>query len=52
MAEYCNDFVTSIVYGDDLVPRLGVASFQKCLGEIESILYATKTPKVSPSNPY
>ncbi|CAG7837277.1 unnamed protein product [Allacma fusca] len=44
-AQYCEDFVTSVIVGDDIVGRLSVPSFEKFKKTLESAINQCRTPK-------
>ncbi|CAG7673194.1 unnamed protein product [Allacma fusca] len=45
LAEYTNDFVQSCIYGNDIIPRLGIRTIEKLKYSVLDILKQTKTPK-------
>ncbi len=46
-ADFCNDFVTSVAYGDDVVTRLGVLQFERLKLNMLMVLQRSKIPKVN-----
>lgn len=45
-AVYCESFVTSVIIGDDIVPRLSVPSFERFKNNLIRAIKDCKTPKV------
>jgi sn1-specific diacylglycerol lipase len=45
LAEFCKDYVTSYVLGDDVIPRLGLASMENLRHELLLCLSKIKVPK-------
>ena len=45
-AEYCDDFVLSVVYGNDIVPRLGIRTMEKLKYAVMDAIKDSKSPKV------
>jgi hypothetical protein len=45
-AEYCNDFVMSVTYGDDLVARLSILACQELKYSMLDALEKSSIPKV------
>ncbi|CAL8110760.1 unnamed protein product [Orchesella dallaii] len=44
-AQFCESFVTSVIVGDDIVPRLSVPSFEKFKNDLIRVIKESKTPK-------
>ncbi|ODM93660.1 Sn1-specific diacylglycerol lipase beta [Orchesella cincta] len=44
-ANFCESFVTSVIVGDDIVPRLSVPSFEKFKNDLIRAIKESKTPK-------
>lgn len=50
LSQYTEDFVCSVVIGEDLVPRLGVRTMQKLKVEILKMMRDINKPKVTTLN--
>lgn len=46
-ATFCENFVTSVIIGDDIVPRLSVPSFERFKNDLIRAIKECRTPKVS-----
>jgi len=46
-AEFCDDFVISLTYGDDFVTRLGILQIERLKHSLLKVLSEARVPKVS-----
>lgn len=46
-ALFCESFVTSVIIGDDIVPRLSVPSFDRFKNDLIRVIKECKVPKVN-----
>jgi len=46
-AEYCKEFLVTVIYGDDFVSRLGILQVERLKVQLMTALRECKAPKVS-----